>query len=64
MLCSAAEFSPPHCLQSVNETRIGSSERQKAGVRMEAREEERDGRKEKKSGEGEKTGPRDIGKLK
>lgn len=52
---------PPHRLQSVNETRAGSREGQKAGVRVEGGEEKRD--KEKQEGEGEKRRPRDNIRL-
>lgn len=56
MLCNATAFPPPHRLQTVNETRAGSRERQKAGVRVGGREEEM------KWGEGKKRGPQDIRK--
>lgn len=40
MLCNATAFPPPRRLQSVNETRAGSRERQQAGVRVEERDRE------------------------
>lgn len=63
MLCNATAFPPPRRLQSVNETRAGSRQRQKAGVSVEGRAEERDGKKEKKESEGEKMRPQDIERL-